>query len=161
MGNPSSSSDVSRRSKKQIIRCASSHPLRSSVVVDRGSSVVQLRVTKGGLLEGVSSPTGKGNGRWLRPLPTNKIRSYTRACTGRRISPCLVSTELGVGWPVSATESRTRATERAASCDPDKPQKSHDTTHVTAISHIWPDLARFRRLSEKWLGVACTAVGAG
>ena len=42
--------------------------------------------------------------------------------------------------------SRTLRTERAASCDPDKPQKSHDTTHVTAISPIiWP---RFRRHSE-------------
>ena len=60
---------------------------------------------------------------------------------GRRIAPSPGSKELRVGFPVSGTQLPTRTPERAASFESDKPQKSHDTTHITAISPIY---ARFR-----------------
>ena len=61
---------------------------------------------------------------------------YTTS-TGRRIAPSLGSKELGVGMTPRNIGSNWVRTERAASCDPDKPQKSHDTTHVKAISPLF------------------------
>ena len=75
---------------------------------------------------------------------------------GRRISPSLGSTELGVGWPVPTTRSSARKTERAASCDPDKPQKLHDTNtffpHCIHFAHFaTPERRKIQDPKSKWL----------
>ena len=53
---------------------------------------------------------------------------------GRHISPFLRSMDRGVGFRVIRTGSWPLSIKRAASCDPDKPQKSHDTIHVNRRS---------------------------